>query len=99
MRFLNVTIEGDSLSVCKKLNSSSQDRSLIAPIISDIKELAVGFWDISFAWVRREANRTAHSLAREYRADSAPYYWIEEVPPRTAAAAELDKRDLLSVRV
>ncbi|KAK8623516.1 hypothetical protein V6N13_118399 [Hibiscus sabdariffa] len=99
MGFLNVTIEGDSLSVCKKLNFSSQDRSLITPIISDIKELAVGFWDISFAWVRREANRTAHSLAREYRAASAPYYWIEEVPPRTAAAAELDKRDLLSVRV
>ncbi|KAK8622840.1 hypothetical protein V6N13_117739 [Hibiscus sabdariffa] len=49
MGFLNVTIEDDSLSVCKKLNSSSQDRSLIAPIISDIKELAVGFWDISFA--------------------------------------------------
>ncbi|KAL4379420.1 hypothetical protein GQ457_02G006440 [Hibiscus cannabinus] len=99
MGFLNVTIEGDSLSVCKKLNSSSQDRSLIAPIISDIKELAVGFWNISFACVRREANRTAHSLAREYRAASTPYYWIEEVPPGTAAAAELDKRHLLSVRV
>ncbi|KAK9024743.1 hypothetical protein V6N11_004899 [Hibiscus sabdariffa] len=98
MGFLNVTIEGDSLSVCKKLNSGSHDRSLIAPIISDIKELAVGFRDISFACVRREANKTAHSLAREYRSTSTPYCWIEEVPPGTATVADLEKRDLLPVQ-
>ncbi|KAK8715938.1 hypothetical protein V6N13_043262 [Hibiscus sabdariffa] len=42
MGLLNVIIEGDSLTVIKKLNYDSHDRSIIAPIIADIMELAIG---------------------------------------------------------
>ncbi|KAL4303379.1 hypothetical protein GQ457_10G023210 [Hibiscus cannabinus] len=53
MGLLNVIIEGDSLTVVKKLNSSSHDRSIIAPIIVDIKDMAESFNSISFRFVRR----------------------------------------------
>ncbi|KAL4333862.1 hypothetical protein GQ457_07G011430 [Hibiscus cannabinus] len=53
MRFSEVIIEGDSLTVVKKLNSTIHDSSIIAPIIVDIKDLAKSFSSISFHFVRR----------------------------------------------
>ncbi|KAK8474613.1 hypothetical protein V6N13_095658 [Hibiscus sabdariffa] len=67
MRFFEVIIEGDSLTVVKKLNSTIQDSFIISPIIVDIKDLAKSFHSISFRFVRRGENKVAHSLARESR--------------------------------
>ncbi|KAK8510515.1 hypothetical protein V6N13_110035 [Hibiscus sabdariffa] len=39
MDFSSVIIEGDSLTVIKKLNASNSDKSTISPIIHDIKVL------------------------------------------------------------
>ncbi|KAK8545753.1 hypothetical protein V6N12_026575 [Hibiscus sabdariffa] len=84
----NVIIEGDSLTVIKKINAGSHDRSVIAPIIVDIKELAKNFSAISFRFVRREANKVVHALARECRSCQTPYYWLEEAPMEATTAAE-----------
>ncbi|KAL4323773.1 hypothetical protein GQ457_11G032890 [Hibiscus cannabinus] len=70
----NVIIEGDSLTVIKKINDDSHDRSVIAPIVADIKELAKNFSTISFCFVRRKANKAVHALARECRSCQTPYY-------------------------
>ncbi|KAK8976633.1 hypothetical protein V6N11_057233 [Hibiscus sabdariffa] len=88
--FSNVIIEGDSLTVIKKINAGSHDRSVIAPIIADIKELAKNFGAISFRFVRREANKAVHVLARECRSCQTPCYWLEEAPMEATTAAEVD---------
>ncbi|KAL4311926.1 hypothetical protein GQ457_01G028000 [Hibiscus cannabinus] len=51
MGFSSVIIEGDSLAAIKKLNASNSDKSIISPIVHDIKVLARGFDNISFHFV------------------------------------------------
>ncbi|KAK8492111.1 hypothetical protein V6N12_018137 [Hibiscus sabdariffa] len=85
--FSSVINEGDSLTVIKKLNASSFDRSIISPIVYDIKDVARSFDSISFRFVRRDANNDAHVLAHECQSQQCPLYWIEEVPQYTTAAA------------
>ncbi|KAL4332661.1 hypothetical protein GQ457_07G043390 [Hibiscus cannabinus] len=92
--FSRVVIEGDSLIVIKKLNSDAVDRSLICPIVHDIKVLSKDFNSISFCFVRRRANKAAHALARECRSFSGPCYWIEEAPTATMVECELDRSRL-----
>ncbi|KAK8675446.1 hypothetical protein V6N13_033512 [Hibiscus sabdariffa] len=94
MRFSEVIIEGDSLTVVKKLNSTIHDSSIIAPVIVDIKDLAKSFSSISFHFVRRGANKVAHTLARGSRLVQGPCFWTGSVPSEVAAAAEADRRDL-----
>ncbi|KAL4325014.1 hypothetical protein GQ457_11G023740 [Hibiscus cannabinus] len=89
--FSNVVIEGDSLTVLKKIISCALDRSILAPIVFDIKELSLDFHSIIFSFVRRDANNAAHVLARECRSIQTPCYWIEEAPVETTAASEVDR--------
>ncbi|KAL4377888.1 hypothetical protein GQ457_02G017680 [Hibiscus cannabinus] len=91
LRFSNVVIEGDSLTVLKKIISCALDRSILAPIVFDIKELSLDFHSIIFSFVRRDANNAAHVLARECRSIQTPCYWIEEEPVETTAASEVDR--------
>ncbi|KAK8614345.1 hypothetical protein V6N13_122705 [Hibiscus sabdariffa] len=70
--FSSVIIEGDSLTVIKKLNASSFDRSIISPIVYDIKDVVRSFDSISFRFVRRDANNAAHVLAYECQSPTRP---------------------------
>ncbi|KAK8977353.1 hypothetical protein V6N11_030672 [Hibiscus sabdariffa] len=70
-------IEGDSLTVIKKLNSDVVDRSLICPIVHDIKILSKDFSIISLCFVRRGANKAAHALSHEYQSNLGPCYLVE----------------------
>ncbi|KAL4379005.1 hypothetical protein GQ457_02G014010 [Hibiscus cannabinus] len=88
--FAKVVIEGDSLTVIKKVCSSTPDGSLIGPIIHDIREASKGFESVIFGFVHRDANITAHTLAREGRGQRSSMFWIEEAPPGTTAAAARD---------
>ncbi|KAL4290639.1 hypothetical protein GQ457_14G002490 [Hibiscus cannabinus] len=89
--FSNVVIEGDSLTVLKKIVLCVLDRSILAPIVFDIKELSLDFHSIIFSFVRRDANNAAHVLARECRSIQTPWYWIEEASVETTAASEVDR--------
>ncbi|KAL4369641.1 hypothetical protein GQ457_05G009690 [Hibiscus cannabinus] len=92
--FAKVVIEGDSLTVIKKVCSSTPDGSLIGPIIHDIREASKGFESVIFGFVHRDANITAHTLAREGRGQRSSMFWIEEAPPGTTAAAARDWKRL-----
>ncbi|KAL4385770.1 hypothetical protein GQ457_15G007970 [Hibiscus cannabinus] len=92
--FSRVIIEGLSLTVIKKLNSDAVDRSLIYPIVHDIKALSRNFGSISFCFVRRGANKAAHALAHECCSFDGPCYWIEEAPVATMVECELDRSRL-----
>ncbi|KAK8548039.1 hypothetical protein V6N12_060966 [Hibiscus sabdariffa] len=78
--FRSVQIEGDSLSVIKKLTSATTDRSIISPIINDIRIQRNLFERITFSFVGRAGNAAAHELAKLGSQFSEPMYWIEEVP-------------------
>ncbi|KAL4384743.1 hypothetical protein GQ457_15G002920 [Hibiscus cannabinus] len=62
--FRSIQVEGDSLTVIKKLSSSSSDKSIIRPIISDIKSTLVFFEKITFSHVGRRGNEAAHMHRR-----------------------------------
>ncbi|GMI68159.1 hypothetical protein HRI_000485200 [Hibiscus trionum] len=92
--FSRVLVEGDSLTIIKKLNSFSEDLSSIRPLILDIKEAAKGLQEVHFRFVHREANNVVHTLAREGRLHAWLMYWIEEAPLNTTLAAEKDRQQL-----
>ncbi|KAK9004257.1 hypothetical protein V6N11_002063 [Hibiscus sabdariffa] len=77
--FRSVQIEGDSLSVIKKINSTAMDKSIISPIIGDIKALSVNFVSVTFSFVGRRGNVVAHELARF--GDVLPYLQTFSAPP------------------
>ncbi|KAK8694072.1 hypothetical protein V6N13_071634 [Hibiscus sabdariffa] len=62
--FNSVQVEGDSLSIIKKLNATTMDRSLLSPIISDIQNLRGSFDSITFSFVSWKGNMVAHELAK-----------------------------------
>ncbi|MBA0746748.1 hypothetical protein Gogos_009239, partial [Gossypium gossypioides] len=63
MGFRKVVLEGDSLTVIKKLNSIITDRSVLSPISQHIRELAGALKEVTYNFVPREANKAAHELA------------------------------------
>ncbi|KAK8601704.1 hypothetical protein V6N12_051532 [Hibiscus sabdariffa] len=74
MRFLNVIIERDSLTVVKKLKTT-HDSSIIAPIIVDINDLAKSFNSISFCFVHKGQIR---GVVSTLLSGSDDYVWCFE---------------------
>ncbi|KAK9042223.1 hypothetical protein V6N11_017300 [Hibiscus sabdariffa] len=62
--FRSVHVEEDSPSVIKKLTSTTTNKSIISPIISDIQILRDSFENITFSFMGRKGNEVAHELAR-----------------------------------
>ncbi|KAK8649040.1 hypothetical protein V6N13_129778 [Hibiscus sabdariffa] len=78
--FRSVQVEGDSLSIIKKLNSTTSDKSEVNPIIQDILSFKNSFDAITFSFVDRSGNASAHELAKLGRQFVDARYWIEEAP-------------------
>ncbi|KAK5824155.1 hypothetical protein PVK06_018918 [Gossypium arboreum] len=57
-----ILLEGDSLTTIKKLNSKEEDRSILRPIINNIRVLRKKFENVSYLLVPRVVNSTAHTL-------------------------------------
>ncbi|KAK8601141.1 hypothetical protein V6N13_059129 [Hibiscus sabdariffa] len=93
--FRRVIIEGDSLTVIKRINEGVLVRSVIAPLIHDICIAAMDFENMFFSFARREANKTAHVIARDYCSQYVPCYWIEKAPTSATLAANLDRLKLV----
>ncbi|KAL4302611.1 hypothetical protein GQ457_10G021430 [Hibiscus cannabinus] len=92
LSFHNIIIEGDSLTVIKKLNSASIDRSLISMSISDVKHLSEGFESVTFKFVNRDCNAAAHQAALLGRNCSSFLIWIEEAPTTIEEIVRKDRR-------
>ncbi|MBA0554275.1 hypothetical protein Golob_013390, partial [Gossypium lobatum] len=76
--FQDICVEGDSLTVVKKLNDEHNDRSEIADIIKELKNRYSRFRNISFRHTFRSANGAAHGIA--FYGQQYDSYWVEEVP-------------------
>ncbi|KAK8655550.1 hypothetical protein V6N13_108125 [Hibiscus sabdariffa] len=93
-------VEHDSISTNERANSSFQPivwkaPPVIAPLIHDIRIVARDFENISFSFARREANKVVHVIARDYRSQHVPCYWIEEVLTNATLTANLDRLKLV----
>ncbi|MBA0626167.1 hypothetical protein Godav_003881 [Gossypium davidsonii] len=90
--FHGVILEGDSLTVVKKLQNKNKDISEINPIIEDVKRAGRGFVECRFNFVGRNTNGTAHRLAKEGLVNGETSYLMERTPKAVWKAAEEDSR-------
>ena len=58
--FASVVFASDCLSLIQRINSSTNDRSEVGAVVTDIKLLAAGFSSVSFCHVKRSSNVAAH---------------------------------------
>ncbi|MBA0570546.1 hypothetical protein Golob_004187 [Gossypium lobatum] len=88
--FKKMQIEGDSLTVIKKVKTNFQEKSMLSPIIKDIKTKLGGFERISFYFAGRKANVAVHALVAEGHQLDEPQYWVEEAPQVVERVVEID---------
>ncbi|KAK8546604.1 hypothetical protein V6N12_027380 [Hibiscus sabdariffa] len=74
--FRNIIIEGDSLTVINKLQSSSNDMSLIGTILSDVNSLSKFFKGVTFNFVTRACNEVAHKTTLLGRNSASFLVWV-----------------------
>ncbi|KAH1040096.1 hypothetical protein J1N35_041839 [Gossypium stocksii] len=67
MGFRLLLVEGDSLTVIKKLKTKEEDKSIIRPIIHHMRNLKKCFDEISYLFIPRLVNGKANTLAMEGR--------------------------------
>ncbi|KAK5812958.1 hypothetical protein PVK06_028404 [Gossypium arboreum] len=71
MGFQDLVVEGDTLTIIKKLKLVSVDRSVIGNIISEIQRKRLRFVTLSYEYTLRKTNEAAHALAtRGYNLDN-----------------------------
>ncbi|KAA3469411.1 reverse transcriptase [Gossypium australe] len=93
MGFRRLLVEGDSLSVIKKLKTKGEDRSILRPIIQHIRILENSFENASDLFVPRLVNGAAHTLALEKRRRQISGIWVDGVPKSVKIIVERDQMD------
>ncbi|KAK8568478.1 hypothetical protein V6N12_007027 [Hibiscus sabdariffa] len=77
LSYRRIVIEGDSLSVIKKVQNFSEDRSVIGMLIKDIKRKMGNFDSTTAPFCPRACNKPAHFLAHLGRSLPTPCIWTE----------------------
>ncbi|KAK5818410.1 uncharacterized protein LOC108477907 [Gossypium arboreum] len=65
LSYQRVVVEGDALSIIKKIQRNENDKSMLSPYIIDIKTLSKNFNKCRFRRIGRKGNETAHAIAQE----------------------------------
>jgi len=89
MSFLNLIAESDTFNVVLALNGHQQSPNYVDSIIRDCISFKGSFRSLKFSHVRREANQSAHYLAK-YALKNLDCIWIEETPPCISAVLTFD---------
>ncbi|KAK8558504.1 hypothetical protein V6N13_098161 [Hibiscus sabdariffa] len=90
----SVIFEGYSLSVIKKMNSTSLYLSFIGALICEAKRLVESFYACCFIFVDRVGNHSVHALTRDSSLNSMDIFWIEEVPSNVESALTFDQMNI-----
>ncbi|XP_016706908.2 uncharacterized protein [Gossypium hirsutum] len=88
--FRRLIVEGDSLTVIKKLIKNEKDRSIIRSIVHNIHRLCQGFDEVSYKFVNRPLNAAAHILAVEGRHRKVCGAWVNGIPETVRLVVEED---------
>ncbi|TYH08087.1 hypothetical protein ES288_A08G287600v1 [Gossypium darwinii] len=91
MGFQDICVEGDALTIICKVNSLEENKSNISNMIKEIKGRTPKFRRLSFKYVPREANKTAHGMVIEGRRYENSQYWMEKVPHAVERLVNRDK--------
>ena len=75
-----VYIESDCREIVGKIGSKEKDLSSLGPIVEEVKRIMEAREEWKIAWVRRDANRVAHVLAREAVSNNRCMEW-PNMPP------------------
>jgi ribonuclease HI len=89
MSFLNLITESDASNVVLALNAHQQSPNYVGSIIRDCISFKGSFRSLNFSHIRREANQSAHYLAK-YALKNLDCVWIEETPPCISAVLTFD---------
>ncbi|KAK8552337.1 hypothetical protein V6N12_040937 [Hibiscus sabdariffa] len=92
--FDSVVIEGDSLTIIKKLQASSSDLSELSAVIFEVQAKAKTLRNCSFNFTPRASNQVAHIIAKDFSLNSGDRFWVEEIPSSALRAAASDCRNL-----
>ncbi|KAH1107256.1 hypothetical protein J1N35_011024 [Gossypium stocksii] len=92
MGFRDICVEGDALSIIRKLNSKEEDKSNVSSLIQDINGRRSRFRSLRFQYVPRKANSAAHEMAKEGCQYVIPRYRIEEVPQVVEGIVNRERR-------
>ncbi|KAI4965327.1 hypothetical protein ZWY2020_054797 [Hordeum vulgare] len=73
-------METDSLEMVNLWNNRHNSRSVVAPVINEIEELADGFHSFVIQHVSRSSNGPAHLCAQHACNVSVTESWLSETP-------------------
>ncbi|MBA0740854.1 hypothetical protein Gogos_014039 [Gossypium gossypioides] len=93
MCFRRLVVEGDSLSVIKSIKKNEEDKSVLKSITHHIYHLGMHFDDVTYLFVPRAVNETAHVLAMEGRKRRVYGSWVNGVPESVRIVAMKDRLD------
>ncbi|GJN36845.1 hypothetical protein PR202_gb25744 [Eleusine coracana subsp. coracana] len=85
-----ITLEMDCRSVCSALTSDKENRSRIALLLREIKELAVELREVEFIHCYRSQNMVSHVLGNRACVDSFAKVWLHAAPEFVATALAMD---------
>ncbi|XP_073357926.1 uncharacterized protein [Aegilops tauschii subsp. strangulata] len=80
LNIANLHIEMDCKEIVCKLQGTQKDFSPLGPVVEEVKRLLASRESWKIAWVRRDANKAAHLLAREAVSTKLSKVWLH-VPP------------------
>ncbi|KAG8500953.1 hypothetical protein CXB51_002956 [Gossypium anomalum] len=95
LRFSDVVVEGDTLTVIRKANSFWSDTLVLGAYIRDIKRWAGFFRQCEFKHVFRTGNTVVDLLAKEELKAGLDFYLCGRVPDFMQRTVECDRRVVL----
>lgn len=90
MGFHNIQVEGDSLSIIKRVTLRKEDKSVLRQIVQSIIQLGKRFEELTFHFAPRSANQAALDLAMDGRRHRLRRFFVEEAPDLVEKVAKLD---------
>nr|KJB61324.1 hypothetical protein B456_009G352100 [Gossypium raimondii] len=92
--YRRVVVEGDALSIIKKLQRKENDKSVLTLYTINIKTFSNKFNKCKFRQIGRKGNETAHAVAKEALKLNGSTYIEGRLPKMVLAVATKDARDL-----
>lgn len=75
-----ITLETDCKTICSALNSTLENRSHLAGLLQEVKELATELRGVEIVHCHRSQNRVSHALAKKACLESLTKVWLRASP-------------------
>ena len=93
-QYSRVLFEVDCAELVRVWSEGRRDRSVISPILDDIRELGQSFQSFSIQFVRREANQSAHNCAKFACNNVTSQVWLGASPQFLVHSLQADSNSM-----